>query len=221
MRVLLGMKSRSAIVQSEEGMGGPTALDRWNLLQRLQNDPLKVNQSEIRRSLVAVRRESQQRLASFQEIAWYITNKRSLYRSTPIGWPTEGRITSKFGYRFSPILASNGESEGGQFHSGIDIANSADTPILATADGVVRRAGWAGGYGRMILIEHDWGYATLYGHTSKVLVKEGDFVRRGQMIAYMGTTGRSTGPHLHYEVWRHGHPVNPMPYLKPQIQEAI
>src|SRR5581483_4494362 len=143
MRVLLGMRSRRAIVESEEGMGGPTALDRWNLLQRLQQNPLNVSQTEIRRSLQAVRRESQQRLASFQEIAWYITNKRSLYRATPIGWPTEGRITSKFGYRFSPIN-NGGEAEGGQFHSGIDIANSPDTPILATADGTVRRSGWAG-----------------------------------------------------------------------------
>ena len=73
----------------------------------------------------------------------------------------------------------------------------------------------------MVMIEHDWGFATLYGHTSKVLVHEGDVVKRGQMIAYMGTTGRSTGTHLHYEVWRYGHPVNPMPYLKPHLQESI
>jgi hypothetical protein len=220
MRVLLGMHSRRAVVELDEGMGGPTAMDRWNLLQRLHQDPLNVSPAEIRRSLRSVERESQQRLASFQEISWYITNKRSLYRSTPLGWPTEGRITSKFGYRFSPISIP-GDPESSQFHSGLDIANSPDTPILATADGVVRKSGWAGGYGRMVLVEHDWGYATLYAHTSKALVHEGEVVKRGQVIAYMGTTGRSTGTHLHYEVWRHGHPVNPMPYLKSHLRESI
>lgn len=218
MRQLLGMRSRRAIVENEEGIGGPNAADRVGLIRQLLNDPIRASQAAMHLNLKSLRRQSSERLASFQEINWYITNRRSLFRSTPVGWPTEGRITSVFGYRFSPILRSE-EGESGEFHSGIDIANSPDTPILATADGTIHSAGWYGGYGRMILINHDWGYSTLYGHTSKVLVHEGDVVKRGQMIAYMGTTGRSTGDHLHYEVWRHGRPVNPIRYLKPHPDE--
>lgn len=220
LRVLLGMGSRRAIIESEEGVGGPAAPDRLDLLRQLRGSPARIDPSLIRASLQALRRQSQQRLASFQEIAWYVTTKRSLYRSTPLGWPTEGRVSSTFGYRFSPA-GSFEEGESSEFHSGLDIANNADTPILATADGAVRHAGWSGGYGRMILIEHRWGYSSLYGHTSKVLVRKGDFVKRGQMIAYMGTTGRSTGNHLHYEIWYQGRPVNPMRFLKPRTAEEL
>ena len=214
MRVLLGMGTRRAIVESEDAMGGPEAGDRLGLVRRLLDDPGRADPSAIRQSLLALRQESQQRLGSFQEIAWYITHKRSLHRYTTQGMPAEGRITSHFGYRFSPV-AHGDDGETNEFHPGIDIANSADTAVLATADGVVRQAGWTGGYGRVVLIDHDWGYATLYGHNSKVLVAPGSSVKRGQMIAYMGTTGRSTGPHLHYEVWYHARPVNPMRFLKP------
>jgi murein DD-endopeptidase MepM/ murein hydrolase activator NlpD len=213
MRVLLGMRERRAIIESEEGMGGPSVSDRMSLSRLLGNDPIRASQPEIRRSLEAMRQESQKRVASFQEIAWHITNERSLYRAVPNVWPTEGRVTSHFGYRFSPLPRTE-DPESGEFHPGVDIANNADTPIFATADGIVRHAGWAGGYGRMVLIDHGWGYSTLYGHTSKVMAREGERVERGRMIAYMGSTGRSTGNHLHYEVLRHGKPVNPMPYLK-------
>ncbi len=219
MRVLLGMRNRRAVIESEEGVGGPNAADRLSLTRLLSDsNPAQLSQPAIRKSLEALRKESQQRVAGFQEIAWYITNERSLFRATPNIWPADGRISSGFGYRFSPLHVSD-ESDSGEFHPGVDIANDADTPIFATADGTVRRAGWTGGYGRMLLIDHGWGYSTLYGHTSKVLVKEGEFVQRGRMIGYMGTTGRSTGNHLHYEVLRHGKPVNPRPYLKKQAQE--
>ena len=106
----------------------------------------------------------------------------------------------------------NGDN--GEFHAGVDIANAADTLVHSTADGTVRFSGWSHGYGNMVVIDHGYGVSTLYGHTSKALVKAGDWVMRGQVIAYMGTTGRSTGAHLHYEVWRQGKPVNPMTYLK-------
>lgn len=211
MRILLGMGSRERILQEEEALGGPSPADR-RLLTRLLSDAVRVPQPAMRQSLQQVRVESERRLASFQEIAWYITNQRSLFRSTPNAWPTEGRITSGYGYRFSPFNERTGHHSG-FFHEGIDLANSPDTPITATADGVVRYAGWSGGFGMMVTVDHGFGYSTLYGHTSKVTVKKGDHVRRGEMIAYMGTTGRSTGHHLHYEVWRHGKPVNPVKFL--------
>jgi len=215
MRSLLGMHSRRRIIQTDEGMGGPEAGERLGLLQSLTADPVRLSPAVIRSNALALRRQSQQRLASFRDIGWYISTNRSLYRSTPSGWPAEGRITSGFGYRFSPMGGhDDGDVESSEFHSGVDIANRADTPVLATADGIVRRTGWYGGYGKVVLIEHQWGFSTLYGHTSKVEVREGEAVRRGQLIAYMGTTGRSTGDHVHYEVWRHGKPVNPIQYLR-------
>ena len=103
---------------------------------------------------------------------------------------------------------------GTDFHPGIDIANDMGTPIIATADGVVEYAGWnAGGYGNMVDINHGNGLMTRYGHASQVVVSAGQHVRRGQLIAYMGSTGFSTGPHVHYEVHVNGQRVNPISYL--------
>lgn len=212
LRVLLSLSRRQDIVETETAVGGPTAADWRNLRAMLSGSASSVSLPEWHRQIAAIREESAKRLASFQEIAWYIGNQRSLYHATPNMWPTEGSITSLYGYRMSPMRREGGED--GEFHSGIDIANASDTLVYATADGTARHAGWSSGYGRMILIDHGYGISTLYGHTSKALVKPGDRVRRGQVIAYMGTTGRSTGAHLHYEVWRHGKPVNPMSFLK-------
>jgi murein DD-endopeptidase MepM/ murein hydrolase activator NlpD len=152
----------------------------------------------------------QGRLASFQEIAWYYANRRNVSDATPSIRPvTDARITSGFGYRLSPFgtyLAS--------YHYGLDFAGKPNSRIVATADGTVRQTGWAQGYGQAVLIDHGFGYSTLYGHLADIRVKKGDSVKRGQVIANMGTTGRSTGVHLHYEVWKDGVPVNPRPYFK-------
>ena len=124
--------------------------------------------------------------------------------TTPTGWPTNGFISSGYGLRWN----------GAEFHQGIDIAAEMGTPIVATADGVVTLAGWnAGGYGNMVDIDHGSGVSTRYGHASAVVVTPGQRVRRGQIIAYVGSTGHSTGPHLHYEVRLSGQPVNPTSYL--------
>ena len=91
-----------------------------------------------------------------------------------------------------------------EFHRGIDIANALGTPVRATADGVVKLASWQGGYGRLVVLDHGHGFLTFYGHNSELKVKPGDHVKRGQVISLMGTSGRSTGYHLHYEVWQNG-----------------
>ncbi|HBL18309.1 MAG TPA: hypothetical protein DD417_16540 [Elusimicrobia bacterium] len=217
MRILLGMKSRQDILKPDEGLGGPSVADRVGL-GRLLSSGARLSQPDLRRRIRRLRLESEQRLASFQEIAWYITNKRNLLRSTPSIWPSGGRITSSFGYRFSPF-SQRGGLHSGSMHEGIDIANKPDTPIVATADGVVRYAGWMSGFGMVVVIDHGFGYSTLYGHTSNVTVKIGARVVRGQMIAFMGTTGRSTGIHCHYEVWRHGKPVNPVLFLQERKED--
>ena len=117
--------------------------------------------------------------------------------------PVAGRVTSPYGLRFHPILHFT------RMHEGIDFAASAGTPITATSDGTVSRAGWAGGYGRQVRIDHGGGMVTSYSHMSGFAVAPGGHVRAGQVIGYVGSSGLSTGPHLHYEVFRNGVPVNP------------
>ncbi len=122
----------------------------------------------------------------------------------PSIWPSSGEVSSPYGLRWG----------GTDFHPGIDIANDMGTPIVATADGVVTIAGWnSGGYGNMVDIDHGNGIMTRYGHASAVVVYPGQYVRKGQLIAYMGSTGFSTGPHVHYEVQINGQTVNPVSYL--------
>ncbi|MBI4668320.1 MAG: M23 family metallopeptidase [Elusimicrobia bacterium] len=127
----------------------------------------------------------------------------------PANWPAYGAITSRFGVRINPFqhFQSDGNSE---IHRGIDVANVEGTPIRAAAAGIVRRAEWVGSFGRTVTLDHGFGFSTLYAHASKITVSEGDRVERGDIIAYMGTTGRSTGSHLHFEVWERGRPVNPL-----------
>jgi len=128
--------------------------------------------------------------------------------NAPSLWPVMGRITSSFGERLDPI---DGE---GAFHAGIDIAAPFGTPVRAPADGVVLKAGLADGFGREIVLDHGNGIKTLYGHLSGFAVTAGESVRRGQVIGYLGDSGHSTGPHLHYEVLIHDAPVNPHKYLR-------
>ncbi|MDR3764052.1 MAG: M23 family metallopeptidase [Acidobacteriota bacterium] len=131
----------------------------------------------------------------------------------PSLWPVQGRLTSSFGERVDPF---NGE---GAFHSGIDISVPYGTPVHAAADGVVTFAEFMSGYGRLINIDHGHGVATRYGHLSGFAVAAGQHVRRGQVIGYVGTTGRVTSPHLHYEVRIQSVPVNPHKYLRTTLAE--
>lgn len=126
----------------------------------------------------------------------------------PSGRPVEKlSLTSNFGVRSDPF---NG---GARMHKGIDIPGPVGTPIHATADGIVSRAGWASGYGNLVQITHGSGMETRYGHMSKLLVPANSYVHRGQVIGLMGSTGRSTGSHLHYEVRVDGQAINPIPFV--------
>ena len=122
-------------------------------------------------------------------------------------WPIHGEITSPYGWRTHPIFGTQ------IFHSGIDIAADYGDPILAADSGTVIYAGWMGGYGNAVMIDHGGGLVTLYGHNTAVLVSEGQAVDKGQVIAHAGSTGYSTGPHCHFEVRLHGETVNPLSYL--------
>lgn len=133
------------------------------------------------------------------------------WTAIPTVWPLRGWVTSEFGIRRSPL------SGGRQLHEGIDIASPYGSPVMATGDGVVTFAGRQGGLGNKIIIDHGYGLATVYGHNSQILVKEGDRVTRGTLIARVGSTGRSTGPHCHYEVLVNGVPVDPTRYILEQL----
>jgi murein DD-endopeptidase MepM/ murein hydrolase activator NlpD len=136
-----------------------------------------------------------------------------IFADAPSLWPIEGRVTSSFGERQDPF---NGE---GAFHAGIDIAAPYGTPVRATADGDVATAGWGTGYGREICIDHGHDVSTVYGHLSSIAVIAGQHVTRGEIIGYVGQSGRSTGPHLHYEVRVHSVPVNPHKYLRESFEQ--
>ncbi|MFL6446544.1 MAG: peptidoglycan DD-metalloendopeptidase family protein [Bryobacteraceae bacterium] len=129
------------------------------------------------------------------------------HQSFPSSWPIEGILRSSFGGRSDPF---SGE---GAFHTGIDLSAPVGTPVHASADGVVISSGWSGAYGKRVVVDHGNGLQTYYAHLSSFLVIPGQEVRRGQVIALSGSTGRATGPHIHYEVRLAGTPVNPYKYL--------
>ena len=146
---------------------------------------------------------------SFDEVVKLAKNKEKMLAHLPAIQPVQNkdltRMASGYGWRIHPILKTR------RFHYGMDFTAKTGTPIYATADGVVKHAGWkANGFGKHVVINHGYGYETLYGHMSKVTVKKGQKVKRGQIIGYVGNTGLSAGPHCHYEVHLNGNRVNPV-----------
>ncbi|MCB2193440.1 MAG: M23 family metallopeptidase [Deltaproteobacteria bacterium] len=161
----------------------------------------------LQRDLDRLSAESETERQLQRHLAKFLQDRRSILAATPSLWPVRGWVTSGFGTRVSPF------GKGRKFHSGVDISTRRGTSIIAPASGVVTFAGWEGGYGRMLAINHGHGIVTRYGHLHKFKVKRGQKVERGQVIALVGNTGRSTGPHLHYEVLLSGVPTNPMYYI--------
>jgi murein DD-endopeptidase MepM/ murein hydrolase activator NlpD len=147
-----------------------------------------------------------------QKIADEIRRKQSKgeYKGGKLAWPAPGysRITSPFGYRIHPILKTK------KLHTGIDIGIPTGKDIVAAGDGTVIHSDWLGGYGKVIMIDHGGGIVTLYAHNSSLVVKDGAKVKRGQTVSKAGSTGMSTGPHLHFEVRKNGDYVDPIPWVK-------
>jgi len=144
---------------------------------------------------------------SLEQLQTYFLEQKSLLASTPSVWPAKGWITSDFGQRTDPYTAER------VMHDGLDIAAPHGKDVTAPADGTVIFAGLEGSYGNVLVIDHGYGVKTRYGHLSKVAVHPGDHVRRGELIGAVGNTGRSTGPHLHYEVRVNGLPENPRKFI--------
>lgn len=157
----------------------------------------------------SLKQEIKLSMETIGEIKDYLSQQRDLYVSTPRGWPVDGgHISSSFGSRNHPRSGDH------QFHSGVDIAAEPGKPVKATADGIVSFSGWSGGSGNLVALEHGFGYSTYYAHNKMLVVKVGQKVKRGDIIGYIGSTGNSTGPHVHYEVWRDSKPMNPSAYLE-------
>lgn len=189
--------------------GGPTGADMGDLSRDLSTADLDVSWPRLVQHVTLMKLEAKDRISSYEDLTQWIETERRVLQATPRGWPCSGRLTSHFGRRLDPFKHLYEEQ-----HLGIDIAAASGTPIRATADGVVRVAAWKSGYGNVVVLQHDYGYESRYAHNSRILVRSGDRVKRGQVLALMGATGRASGPHCHYEVWRYNQRKNPTRYLQ-------
>lgn len=203
LRVMINLDQDRRI--SDSPIGGPESTDfadsylpmhRQELLARKMHNFLHQLNTEAR--LEEVRQ---------QELMHVIRSNQDLWAATPSIWPVQGWVSSPFGARTSPFTGKR------EFHKGLDISAPSGTPIYAPAKGNVIFTGRDGGYGLSMMVDHGSGIKTRYAHLHSIAIKRGQKVTRGELIAYVGSTGRSTGPHLHYEVRLNGVPVNPMRYV--------
>jgi murein DD-endopeptidase MepM/ murein hydrolase activator NlpD len=164
---------------------------------------VKPTPTELNRLVEELQISAKVRAESLANLKESLLERNARVAATPSIWPANGTVTSRYGYRWG----------GSDWHPGIDIAAETGTPVVATADGVVIESGWNGGYGRQVVVDHGYGITTSYGHNSELLVSVGQRVKKGDAVAYMGSTGFSTGPHVHYEVKINGSTVNPASFL--------
>jgi len=187
------------------GMGGPSPSDIRDKLKREKDDTGLIQQmkSDVQR----LQSEAMSREDSLSELEKLLQVKREMLTHTPSIWPVQGWVTSGFGYRTDPFTGLT------QMHEGLDISNRVGTPIIATANGIVSDVGNDIAIGKVVVIFHGFGMTTRYGHLHKVFVKVGQRVKRGDKVAEVGMSGKTTGPHLHYEVKINGISVNPLRYI--------
>jgi len=208
VRLQYGMNSISSDVRMA-GIGGrPTNQD---LLMVTLLDPVLLGAEKVKENLNDLLRQAILQDSTLHQMTQQVSSIHKKWSQRPSIWPTTGRITSPFGYRMHPILGQS------IFHEGIDIANEIGTPVYATADGVVRFTGVKEDYGNVVILTHpDVDCETYYAHLSKYVVKIGQKIKRGDLIAHIGSTGRSTGPHLHYEVRVGNRHMNPLSFILPE-----
>jgi murein DD-endopeptidase MepM/ murein hydrolase activator NlpD len=200
VKIQAGFKGTN-IVDESEPAGGPADsseyLGRFDLSRPIEPGPIEAR----------MRPEIRSQLEVIEKVDKFLSTKKSLVSDMPEMAPLFGKMTSGFGHR---RWRRSGHSEN---HQGVDIAVPRGTPVYAPAEGVVTHAAWKGDYGNMVELDHGTGYTTRFGHLSQMDVEVGDRVMKGQIIGEVGSTGRSTGPHLHYEVRFNGTPVDPIDYL--------
>ena len=206
LRVITALENSPKSVEKNWGVGGPYGLSTNSFTTAMGRGAAGMV-DRLSNGLEQLGRQAKIQSISFQELDDFFKNQKSFLSSTPSIWPTRGWVTSGFGFRKSPFTGLR------EKHEGWDIAARNGAPVRATADGVVVVEGREYGYGNLVEIDHGYGIVTRYGHNSKHLVKVGDRVKRGQVVSLVGNTGRSTGPHLHYEVLLNGVPVSPKNYI--------
>jgi murein DD-endopeptidase MepM/ murein hydrolase activator NlpD len=201
---------RKGSVSGKPGIGGSFAK---NLAFSLA-DPAAYNKwvKDLDAEIEQIDDASVEHFDEYQVLLSTVKEIKKIQDATPSISPVEdGSISSRFGYRQSPFRGSN------EFHSGLDISSHKGTPVKATADGFVVHAGYNGDLGKEVIIEHGFGIVTAYGHLSEIKVKVGQQIQRGSVIGRVGNTGRSTGPHLHYEVRLNNNPINPKKYIQENL----
>jgi murein DD-endopeptidase MepM/ murein hydrolase activator NlpD len=187
------------------GLGGPSPSDIREKLKSERDERGLIQQMRI--DIERLQSEAMSREESLSELEKLLQNKKEMLSHTPSIWPATGWVTSGFGFRTDPFTGLN------QMHQGIDIANQIGTPVIASADGIISDTGNDLGFGKILVISHGFGMTTRYAHLSQILVKVGQKVERGEKIAEVGMSGKTTGPHLHYEVRLNDILVNPMQYI--------
>ncbi|HSB79835.1 MAG TPA: peptidoglycan DD-metalloendopeptidase family protein [Candidatus Methylomirabilis sp.] len=205
LRAAAGL-DKGDVQASTLAQGGSEILSRGALLDAVRQRSGRLV-DWVNRDLETLGQEITSRERSFRELKKFLEDKRSVLASTPTIWPVKGVVTAGYGYRLSPFTAQR------EMHEGLDIAAPLGTPIQVTADGIVSFTGPLSAFGNVVFINHGHGFTTFYAHIKTSRVKEGQQVKRGDVIAYVGMTGRTTGPHVHYEVQVNGTTVNPVKYV--------
>jgi murein DD-endopeptidase MepM/ murein hydrolase activator NlpD len=187
------------------GIGG-SINDETKIKSHAETDQRMVI-AKIDQNVEQLSKDAVEQKNSFNELLKFLKKQKSILAATPSVWPVQGWVTSEFGFRSSPI------GGGREFHKGIDIATRMGVHVVAPADGLVSEISYDRDVGHMVKIDHGYGMTSWYGHLFRSVVKQGNMVKRGDLIGYVGNTGRSTGSHLHYSVSLNGIPVNPRKYL--------
>jgi murein DD-endopeptidase MepM/ murein hydrolase activator NlpD len=187
------------------GMGGPSPFDVREKLKAEKDEKGLVQQ--MRSDVERLKSEAIAQEESLSDLEKLLQTKKEVLVHTPSIWPVHGWVTSGFGFRTNPFTGLT------QMHEGLDISNRVGTPVTAPGDGIISDIGNDWAHGKILVISHGFGMITRYGHLNKVLVRVGQKVKRGDKIAEVGMSGKTTGPHLHYEVRLNGIPINPMRYI--------
>ena len=204
IRIIANLDKAEEIAASM-GMGGPSPSDIREKLKGEKDESGLVRQ--MRSDIERLQAESLSREESLSEIEKLLQDKKEMLAHTPSVWPVLGWVTSGFGFRTNPFTGLS------QMHEGLDISNRSGTVVIASGSGMISDTGTDLSHGKFVVISHGFGMTSRYNHLNKVLVKAGQKVKRGDKIGEVGLTGRTTGPHLHYEVRVNGIPVNPMRYV--------
>jgi len=207
-RIMIATGLSSPYALKEVGTGGGTLINENSNNISVINPEIKVPKKETYKNILNKSNEIKSKAIDLENTLAFVKNvvdeQKMRLASTPFIWPTRGYLSEAFGWRIHPFTGRR------EFHNGIDIATQIGNKVIAPADGVVLVAEYRQYYGNLIILDHKFGYTTRYGHLASFNVKEGQRVKRGDVIGYVGNTGRSTAPHLHYEIRFLGKPINPL-----------